>query len=220
MCASLAAADQGARANLLPNPGFEDGLSGWHQRGPAEFAADTEVKFSGRASARITVPEGTKPWYQALYFELAGISEGEQYHAEARVRTRGTTRASAYMALEFLDAASQRVSIYHSEISEGTGRDRWDLLWVDAMVPDTAKVLRLLLVLNENATAWFDDVRLERVDRPAPPSRDLTATLRPEAVISRGWLGFGAQGDLFLWTQKISPKGLLTTTGRSCDSGF
>ena len=194
--------------NLAPNPGFEEELRGWVQRGAAEFVADTEVKFSGTASARITVPAGTQPFYQSLYFELADVLEGDLYHAEARVRTRGTTGGSAYMAMEFLDAAGQRVSIYHSDIAPDTGRDRWDLLRVDGTVPETARILRLLLVLHDNATAWFDDVRLERVGRALPPSPALVATLQPDVVISRGWLGFGAQGDLFFWSESNISRGI------------
>lgn len=199
---------QAEAQNLVPNPGFEDGLKGWTQRGPAEFAVDTEVRFSGAASARITVPEGTEPSYQSLYFELTDIAEGDRYRAQSRVRTRGTTRGSAYMAMEFLDAANQRVSIYHSEISPETGRERWDLLSVDGTVPETARVLRLLLVLHDNATAWFDDVRLEPVERATPPLPTLVATLQPKDVISRGWLGFGAQGDLFFWSESNVSKGI------------
>lgn len=199
---------QGASWNLAPNPGFEDGLKGWTQRGPAEFAVDTEVKFSGAASARITVPEGTKPFYQSLYFEIGDVAGGDRYRAQARVRARGTTGGSAYMAMEFLDAANQRVSIYHSEISPETGRERWDVLSVSGAVPETARVLRLLLVLHDNATAWFDDVRLELVERAAPPSPVLTATLQPKQVVSRGWLGFGAQGDLFFWSESNISKGI------------
>ena len=45
---------EGAR-NLAPNPSFENGLVGWNKAGEAEFAVDSEVKHTGKSSARIRV---------------------------------------------------------------------------------------------------------------------------------------------------------------------
>jgi len=194
-----------AEKNLLPNPGFESGLRSWQRRGKAQFAQDRKVACSGRASARITIPEGAKPWYQCLFYELRNVEAGEEYHAEVMVRTRGVAKSpGAYMALEYLRGG--RVGIDHSRTGATLGKAGWVKLTIDGVVPEGAERAHLLLILHDNGTAWFDDAKLIR--KKEVPVTPLTLTLRPQKTISRNWRGFGAQGDLFFWRERVTKHGV------------
>jgi hypothetical protein len=153
---------------VLVSSGFEEGLDGWTCVGPAEFAADKEQHHGGGQSARITIAPGTTPHYQQLYHEVKGLGPRDRVTASVWVRTRGVEDGDgAYMALEFLGAGGQRVDIAHGKVSRKNGKDGWDRLTAEAVVPQTAASARLLLVLNSHGTAWFDDAEVVLAEKPA-----------------------------------------------------
>ena len=111
---------------------------------------------------------GTAPHYQQLYHEVKGLAPRDRAIAAVWVRTRGVEDGDgAYMALEFLGAGGQRVDIAHSKVSRKNGKDGWDRLTAEAVVPATAASARLLLVLNSHGTAWFDDAEVALAEKPA-----------------------------------------------------
>ena len=153
---------------VLLSGGFEEGLDGWTRVGPAEFAADKEQSHGGARSARITIAPGVAPHYQQLYHEVKGLAPRDRVMATVWVRTRGVEDGDgAYMALEFLGAGGQRVDIAHSKVSRRNGKDGWDRLTAEAVVPANAASARLLLVLNSHGTAWFDDAQVALAEKPA-----------------------------------------------------
>ena len=145
---------------------FEEGLAGWAQDGQGEFAADKDEHHGGDQSARITVARGTAIQYQQLLHKVKGLAYRDRVNATAWVRTRGVSDgAGAYMALEFLGAGGQRVDIAHSKVSRNSGKDGWERLALEAVVPKTASSTRLLLVLHAHGTAWFDDVEVVMAEK-------------------------------------------------------
>ena len=150
----------GAGAVLLRS-GFEEGLAGWVQDGNAEFAADKADRHGGDQSARITNAPGAKIQYQQLQQALKGAAPGDRLSAAVWVRTRGVgDGAGAYMALEFLGPGGGRVDIAHSKVSRSSGRDGWQRLAAEAVVPKGAAATRLVLVFHAHGTAWFDDAEV------------------------------------------------------------
>jgi hypothetical protein len=150
----------GAGSVLLQN-GFEEGLSGWAHEGDAEYAADKDEHHGGSQSGRLTVPPGTAAHYQQLQHEVKGLAHRDRVSATAWVRSRGVADgAGAYMALEFLGGGGQRVDIAHSKVSRNSGKDGWEQLTLEAVVPGSASSARLCLVLHAHGTAWFDDVEV------------------------------------------------------------
>jgi len=200
-------------SNLISNPGFEQGLTGWKTKPEAIFAADTQIKRTGKASARITVPDGTKLEYQDISFEVPA-TPGETVSAAFWMRCDTPTDGSGpYGALEFLNG-DQRVGISHTDIPNVLGAHNltagvWNRLETVAIVPADATSMRLVCVMNAHGTAWYDDTEILRVgSAPVTDSTSAILTLKPNHIITDNWQGFGAQGDLFLETNRVIRQGL------------
>jgi len=201
-------ADAGANAAALLSSGFEDGLAGWTTEGAGEFAADRSEHRGGEQSARIMVPAATAIHYQQLQRVIKGAAMGDRLAASVWVRTRGLADgAGAYMAVEFLGAGGQRVDIAHSKVSRTTGRDGWERLTAEAVMPEVAAVARMALVLHAHGTAWFDDaeVTVEKFE-PWPDMGDAErqVTIRTSRVVQPAFGGVGF--DVFDHIHEAGPQ--------------
>lgn len=212
LSASLCAAqpDEAGRKVLLRATPFADGLAGWRHRGEAEFATDTLQTHGGHRTARIVIAPGGKLEYQQIYRDFAAdVRPGDRMEASVWVRTRDVDAGpGAYMALEFLDAAGQRVGIAHSISGQGVGAKDWQLLTASGAAPDGATTARLSLILHAHGTAWFSEPELVRVGRdvPWPDLGDAVRHVRVDThdvVLSRfGGVGFHAFQQTFPATQE------------------
>ena len=163
------ATGEGGAGTVLLGNGFEEGLAGWAQEGRAEFAADAGKHHGGKLAARITIAPGVKTQYQQLQHQVMGVSSRDRVTAAAWVRTRDVSDgAGAYIVLEFLGANGQRVDIAHSKVARGNGKDGWERLEAEAVVPVDAATTRLALVFHSHGTAWFDDAEVAITEKPVP----------------------------------------------------
>lgn len=205
-CAALGGAAMAEEQTaLLGNPGFEEGLEGWVQRGPAEFTADAAVTHGGKQSARITIAPEVEPQYQWISVVLP-VKPGEEHHLSFWARTGVLTDGGgAYGVLEYLDG-ERRVGIEHTRHT--TVPEEWQCLTTCGTVPPEANRMRVALLLHAHGSAWFDDVKLGRGLFPMPDDGGpVELTLRPREVISDRWQGFGAQGDLFHGLERTRKQG-------------
>lgn len=199
--------------NLISNPGFEQDLSGWKTKSEAIFTTDTQIKRTGKASARITVPADTKLEYQQISYEVPA-TPGETISASFWMRCDAPTDASGpYGALEFLNG-ERRVGISHTAIPNYNGGCNipvgvWNRMEAVAIVPDGATSMRLDCVMHSHGTVWFDDTEMLRVGgSPIPDNKYVKLDLKPDKIITDNWQGFGAQGDLFLELGRVIRQGL------------
>jgi hypothetical protein len=87
-----------ATANVLTNPGFEDGTTGWQVNGSGTLAAGTGVVRSGTRSLAIT--GRTASWNGPGQDVTAKLINGKPYGTSVWVRTQsGTPSAKATLAL-------------------------------------------------------------------------------------------------------------------------
>lgn len=187
--------------NLVTNPGFERKLDGWQQVGQAEFAADTDVKRTGKCSARITISQEQPLEYQHLSWAVP-VKPGEEYAAAFWTRSHETTDGiGTYGVLEFY-RNGKRLNVVQGAM---TRSENWHQHMIEAKVPPDADEMRLGLILYAHGTAWFDDVRLTPVV-PQPLLADFT--LQSGKTITDNWQGFGFQGDLFLDRQSNIEQGM------------
>jgi len=191
--AGLAAAPK----NLLPNPGFETGNeqpAGWRTRAVpgATFVRDKETARNG-ASGRIVSPNGHRHTYPAFTFAVKTVLPGEEYEADAFVRTQGVTGGvGAYIALEMM-RQGRRVAIAQSRCSKDTD---WAELSASVTVPPDATQLHMHLILNGKGTAWFDDAGLVPTRRADPEEMGkLEIDNRPESAVSDWWATLAAEYD-------------------------
>lgn len=205
--AAMASAE--SSKNLLPNPGFEHGLSSWEAGGGVHFTVDNEVRIGGQSSARVAVPESGKSLFHTMYCSLP-VRPGEVVRGRWHVRCSERPQLNGpYGVLEFW-SADQKIGDVHSEIAGARLQpNTWMELGAYLTVPDGATSVRFVCAFQGQGSAWFDDVELTRIE--TAPGRDHTSvklTLHPDEVISDHWQGFGAQGDLFLRLQRTIVQGV------------
>ena len=164
---STRAATEAAGAGpVLLRSGFEEGLAGWTTEANADYAVDKDQHHGGGQSARITNAPAAKIQFQQLQHVVTGAAYRDRLTASAWVRTRGVADgAGAYMAMEFLGAGGQRVDIAHSKVSRTSGKDGWERLSLEAVVPKAAASTRLVLVFHAHGTAWFDDAEVAMAEK-------------------------------------------------------
>lgn len=146
-----------AEANLVRNPGFEEGMTGWS--GSGNFAIDTEVARGGAASLRLS---------NASEAENTQVSQTITLNQERPVPilVRATSRAQDVSGVADRDY-SLYVDIYYTDgtplygriFSFGCGTHDWE---VGELVIEPEKPIRnvnvYLLLRRKSGTAWFDDV--------------------------------------------------------------
>ncbi len=148
---------------------FENGLQSWKSMAEAEFTVDKENPRAGAQCAHIRVPEGAALHYQHLERSFSPVQWGDEFHVTIWVRTQGVADGTgAYAALEFLDAAGQRVSIAHSRTDRGSGAQGWEALHIEGQATKRTERASIHLLLHAHGDAWFDDVQVVQTGRRVP----------------------------------------------------
>jgi hypothetical protein len=138
-------------ARLIANPGFEEGLAGWQIRnsdgqGP-NHVIDTEVRRSGRASARI---DGAGYYYSSRFALPAGA------RVAARFWGRSTAPTGASSVLFFWRGGKA----FARTPGPGPTAPDWRLYEVAATVPEGTEEISLALQFFGEGSSWFDDVEI------------------------------------------------------------
>lgn len=191
-------------ANMLQNTDLEygggasgDGVaSGWanvyNQPRPDNFAIDTAVSFSGRASQRIT-PNGTDAYWVGQWTGYGTIHPYTRYKFQAWCKTSSPSGTGAQVVAvlshygESIDAIVQAYPV----VTTDTG---WTLMQGYVTVPnlwggDSGR-MRLELHGARNGTTWFDRCYVgldDRSDSPVSPPSSLAAT-PGQGSITLSWI--------------------------------
>ena len=174
----------------VSNPGFEDGLKDWRRvAGDAAMERDGSHRGSGQWSLRLDAgSEGTETTVRS---EPVKLAVGQLYRLSGWIRAEGVkvdrearypTALGACLSMEsfpFTNASPQVA---------GTSARRVEVLFLAASSQD-----RVQLHLGRNGKAWgrawFDDLKLEKVE-------DVTAFIPMETV---RWAGAGFRYDMGGW---------------------
>jgi hypothetical protein len=203
LMAAVAFGHTAQTVELLANGGFEQGIEGWNKNGNVVAAADQKVKHSGNMALSLQLAEGVAPAFQSMFCDLS-VNPGDKFTAECWMRTSEKPReGGAYLAVEYLDKAGARVGLEQPPVVAATRGKDWEQRSTPCTVPASAVKMRVHLLLHERLQVWFDDVSI--TGEPPPP---LKLTLQSDRVISRNWLGFGAQGDLWLSKKETVSRGV------------
>jgi hypothetical protein len=195
MSAVIAPAGAGAADVAIVNHGFEQleaggTITGWRMLTEissegASFSADGDVARGGVGSAKLSVRgHGTL----AVESEPVSLAVGELYRLSGWIRTQGAisdptskypTAVPACLTMEALP-----FTIHSPAVGGDSDWFRVDLLFIATAAEDR---VRLHLGYNGTArgTAWFDDLRLEKVE-------DIAELIPPETV---RWSGPGFRYD-------------------------
>lgn len=209
----LSATHAGANSsNLIVNPGFEDGLEGWHRGFGAagvEHSIDDSEFHTGSASLRLS---SDNPDYRgAIYQDVFGFEPGARYKLEWRrkmesVHVPGPWGAFLRMSI-FNEDGLIGNSHYIGRQEEGTRS--WEPFEYVFDVPADAIRIRVELFLDRaTGTVWWDSLSLIQAEtpeapKPAPSPSAYGAEVNPTGNPIGGGVGYSdilTEGDFTVET--------------------
>ena len=156
-------------AGLLKNRGFENGLEGWvtwSSFAPPRFEFDADVAREGRQSLRVSAPQPN----DAGCTQEIMLKPGRWYRFSGWVRTRGLNPqgASAYGTFQI---HARRINDVIERAANNGGDTEWTEVSITFKTRDDDGLIRIVVYFAGFGpgvgTAWFDDLRLVEVGKPA-----------------------------------------------------
>ncbi|MCA1604437.1 MAG: carbohydrate binding domain-containing protein, partial [Acidobacteria bacterium] len=149
---------QGASVNLLTNPGFEEGATGWLNVGNANRTIVTSPTHMG-AKALQMIAYSTRSSSVSQTFIVA---PNTAYSVSGWAKVQDIA-GSAVLKVSWIDSANQRIN------AKIVGTHRGTLDWTELtsilLSPTNAAKAQVVLTLKPEVdgtgTAWFDDIRVE-----------------------------------------------------------
>lgn len=135
--------------NLLSNSGFEtfsSGFTGWTEVGSPTVTQETTIVMHGSSSAKIV--SSASAVGQLTQAPTINIDELTNDQVESKRWVYATEPNTARIRLDFGNSFSN--SVFHS------GRDQWELLELDAVVPNNATQVKQICESAVSGTSYFD----------------------------------------------------------------
>jgi hypothetical protein len=178
-----------AGENLIPNPGFEDGLAKWSIWKPAGNPVaelDTEVFHSGKASARATTFTPTDRI--ALNLRVAP-KPASTYIFRAWVKTQDVSAPVVMVRIQYnATAGGSQKTASHTYIGRLQGTHDWTLLESQINVPaGTAELIIELFLDTGKGTVWWDDIELVPLESVSLSIEEAGARVLSSGVVALEW---------------------------------
>lgn len=162
--------------NILVNPGFEEGTTGWSGRGCSFDVVSSEANsgsYSGRAFDR------TQSWQGLKQSVLSTMRNGKTYTFSGWVLTNIPSGTTVYMSVEKQDGSG---TSYHN-VASATARKKWVYLEGEYTLNATG-TLNVLDIYFETASGT-DDFHVDdaSVFGPPPPG-DTTPPAAPTGLVA------------------------------------
>ena len=195
----VGSADAATTSNLVVNPGFESGTTGWRTNSAAERLATVTSAHAGTAAARLTVTSQVDAVLNDTTNTVASTAAGTTYHAQAYVRTSTPSVAGQLRVREVAGGSMVSYKVTKFTLSDTT----WHLVALDYTPTRSGSALDLNVLATSLPTTkdlQVDDVSLTGATTTAPaPSPTSTApatitscTVSAILVPSCGaWFGVG-----------------------------
>jgi hypothetical protein len=165
-------------ANLVAEPGFENGLSAWSNWGNASAAAGQGS--SGAAALRVGTGAG------GVGQEVTGVAPGTTYHLTGQVRVSDLSEV-AFLGVAFLDPGGAKLQERNVAVSATT----YAAAGVDLLAPaGTAKAMVYVWKNAGAGYAYVDDVALTPTAGATAPA-GTTAPTTSGVTASSGQSGAG-----------------------------
>jgi|GEM_PF-4947913 len=161
-CVGTAAEAAEQSSNLLKNPGFTEGLTGWNIKSPI-YALSTDVGHNDKFSLHYS---GTKDTPYALSTQSVPVQPGKSYIYSVWVKTANFT-GEPNLVLEWFDGSRLVGGCYANSGVKPTA-DWQQIKLVSGPAPQEAKSANITLLVTQGAVgdAWFDDAELIKIERP------------------------------------------------------
>lgn len=146
--------------NIIPNPGFEQGSTGWILD-PPNCQVVTDCAHSGQSSLRIRTDD---PGIYKLTYVTPPVVPGRNYSLSCWIKTENVTGSGASLLMSIYSKKGRWLADVRT--ARITGTSDWTLVTADCdnLRADAGKVyLYLLMERGCTGTVWFDDVSVEDV---------------------------------------------------------
>lgn len=179
--ATAQGADDAFEVNLLQNPGFEQGLTGWSGANAVLALRDPRHATSGLSSGWLFSPDEERE----MHWRQGGISlvDGGRYAISGFVRADAP--AVAVLGIDWEDGAESVItgSRFHRGIVADTG---WQHVEMEFVAARSGRAVAVVGGIVEGSI-WWDDVSLRRVDdRPQQLAARWEERLREHGEIFTG----------------------------------
>ncbi len=151
---------RGRGANLIPDGGFEAGVSGWTGNAETEVITRTTAQHAAGSTAAMSVATAGSPFSGVYLSEPTPTSENKHYIFSFYIK--GDTGQSVIPTLEWISKTVQTPTYDQSTATRLNGS--WQLITFADSVPSGTKLVRPAIVLTGTPTTTFyvDSVRLVR----------------------------------------------------------
>lgn len=213
---------------LIPNKGFEDGLSGWgglwtREPGAGEVVLDSNVRHSGDRSARVE-HTGQRDWSFDPDVRVS-VQPGDIFELSAWVKIEGKGRTT--ICVVTYDAKGEVVKWMFAGRSR-RGDSDWGQIRSRFVVPEGVSEIHPRLMGTGPAKVWVDDFNLERGGNVGDMR---TENLPDEISVENGVISVTlktSDGTLSvmdrridrLWTQKTASKNTILLNAAKTESGI
>ncbi len=211
-----------ARAeNLVPNGGFEDGLSGWStvnawyaqgEKGLSVADLDPAVVRGGAQSLRITGAGN-----RGIALRTREIRPG-RFVASGWIRCEGLEGAEATILLEW--KAPDGSYLGGQAVGSVTGTADWTRVELAFEPPSEALTMSVdcLTSAPNSGTAWFDDIEVRDTtppddEAPGPVAFTLSAPEGESGALALDWSAWQAPRDVARYRVFISERPFATVAG-------
>jgi|GEM_PF-1334927 len=171
----LGFAHSASAANVLANPGFENGINAWTVAG-AGWQAQSTVVHSGSSAAENTIPSLASAGHYGTLSQTFSATPGTMYYATLYAKSiiAPLSTANAGLQVSFLDSNGTVIDYYQDSIG---GTTDWRQLYVAKPAPSGTVQVRFQTyvfamqgdTLAVGGKAYFDDAVLD-TNYIAPPT--------------------------------------------------
>ncbi len=158
--------------NLLSDPGFEAGGTGWHNIGMAGRSVVTTAPHSGAKAVQLVV---NNRYVRSIYQDVPVLA-GASYDFGIWTRTSGLGGAGAGIELLWLNAPGlpevppPASILVRDLLTRQTGTQPWTPVNQSSLAPPGSAVLRVVATVSaepdNSGWAWFDDATLSSASAP------------------------------------------------------
>jgi|LSQX01.3.fsa_nt_gb hypothetical protein len=168
-----------ASANLLRNPGFEDGITGWSTAGTGQVEADAQIAHGGAGSVRLNNPTRSE---SSQVSQTITLNQERAAPVLVRAASRGegiTGPPSRSWALYVDIYYTDGTPLYGRTFDFSAETEDWQ---VGELVIEPEKPIRnvnvYLLLRGRKGTVWFDDAAvMEDPRRTGNVAREASVTV-------------------------------------------
>ncbi len=184
-------------ANVLTNPGFESGTTGWTARGGGvSITAVTSPVNSGEAGA--FVDNRTSSWHGIQQDMLNKMVEGQTYQVAAYVRTNSAADLNVVVTFQQTDGGNDGNTQYKRTASGNADNSGWTYVSGTFTLDVTGTLTQLLIYVesdDDTVDLYVDDVVVYGPEvNPADPEADGAVDINTRRQVIEG---FGAAGGWY-----------------------